>query len=338
MHIKRYTLVVAIFMVAVGWYIYGFITQASMPLEIYTIHLPSLPIAFWVMVPVFLIYLATVAHMLYYSMIASLRLRKYRKDSERLIDALQYTYLGKKERTNVYKTERYALLGKLLDNSQLIPNETLVHVGNEKIDTVLELLRDLNSGESVALTKYALLKNNPLVIKNQINQMESGELKPETVLSKSVNYDEDVCRHAFVKLIPLKPLYELEKHKEYMSKASLFIILERIDVDKNKLEVKEDALYNLLIALPLDEKEYVKAAKTLHGKLDPEQRIRLFEKLSDRDESAMPALLYTLFDLEMVDRADEILSRSLPEEYLNCKAYRALKDSPQNFSIDLFIK
>lgn len=338
MHIKRYTLIVMLIMIVVGWYIYGFITQASMPLEIYTLHLPALPIAFWVMVPVFLLYLATVAHMLYYTMIGTIRLRRYKKDSEKLIDALQYTYLGKKGRNNVYKTKRYALMGKLLDNSKLIPNDTLVHVGDEKIDAVLAMLRDLQAGKSVALNKYQLLTSNPLVIQNQINQLNAGELKPGSVLAKAANHDDAVCKHAFVKMIPEKPLYELEKYKAYMSKESLFDILDRVNTDKNKLDVSDEALQALLIALPLEVKEYIKAARILSGSLPPEQRIRLFEQLSERDETATPAYLYTLFDLEMVDMADEILARSLPEEFIRCKAYRALKDSPQHYNIDLFLK
>lgn len=338
MHIKRYTLFVMIFMIVIGWYIYGFVTQQSIPLDINIIQLPSLPIAFWVMVPVFLLYLVTLSHMLYYSMVGSFKLRKYRKDYEKLTDAWQYAYLGKNGRDYLYKTDRYALIGKLVDQSEITPFTSLSHVGDEKIDKVLALLRDIKAGTPVALNKYGLDKSNPLVIQNQINRMEKGELKPEEVLIKTQNYDEQVCKHAFVKLIPIKPLYELEKYKMYMDKESLFTILERINEDKNKLDVSTESMINLLTALPLDDKEFVKASKILSGELVPQQRMEIFELLSEKDETAMPAYLYTLFDLEMVDHADEILKSSQPDEFIGCKAYRALKDSPQKFSIDLFIR
>lgn len=338
MHIKRYTLFVMIFLIVIGWYIYGFITQQSIPMDLKIVHLPSLPIAFWVMVPVFLLYLVTLSHMLYYSMVGSFKLRKYRKDYEKLMDALQYAYLGKNGRKYLYKTDRYALIGKLVDHSEIHPFASLSHVGDEKIDKVLALLRDIKNGTPVALNKYGLDKSNPLVIQNQINQMNKDQLKPSEVLMKAQNYDEQVCKYAFVKLIPEKPLYELEKYKAYMDKESLFSILARINEDKNKLDVSTESMISLLTALPLNDKEFVKASKILSGDLVPQQRVEIFELLSEKDETAMPAYLYTLYDLEMVDHADEILKSSQPDEFIGCKAYRELKDSPQNYSIDLFIR
>jgi len=69
----------------------------------------------------------------------------------------------------------------------------------------------------------------------------------------------------------------------------------------------------------------------------PDERIKLFKLLSDKSETASPAYLYTLFDLEMIAPAVEILENSQPEEFIYFKAYKALKDCHQNFSIDLFI-
>ena len=69
----------------------------------------------------------------------------------------------------------------------------------------------------------------------------------------------------------------------------------------------------------------------------PEQRMKLFETLSDEHEDAMDSYLFTLFDLEMLAPANAILDISLPDEYMNFKAYRALKESNQHFNINLFV-
>ena len=58
---------------------------------------------------------------------------------------------------------------------------------------------------------------------------------------------------------------------------------------------------------------------------------------AEDSEVATPAYLYTLFDLEMLAPAEEILENSQPDEFIYFKAYKALKDCNQNFSIDLFI-
>ena len=51
----------------------------------------------------------------------------------------------------------------------------------------------------------------------------------------------------------------------------------------------------------------------------------------------MDAYLFTLFDLEMISLADEILQNAHPDEFENFRAYRALKECGKNYSIYLFV-
>ena len=338
MHIRRYTLGVMVFMIIVGWYIYGFITSQSVPIDLHALHLPSLPVAFWVLVPVFLLYLASVAHMLYYSVVGAFKLRKYQKDFDKLIVSFEDAYLGRSKRDHLFKTERYKLIGKLIDSSSMTPYDLSAYLGNEQIDKVFAMLRDIENGKAVDLKKFNLDKSNPIVVHNQMNQLEDGSLKPENVVNKTDFYDQAVCEQAFEKMIHSQPIYELEKYRSSMTKEALFNVLKSVSIDKNKLGVSNESLLTMISAIKLDPKEYIEATKTLSAEIKPEQRMKLFEILSEKDEKAMPAYLYTLFDLEMIDLADEILHNSQPDEYLSCKAYRALKEAKQNFSIDLFIK
>ncbi len=87
----------------------------------------------------------------------------------------------------------------------------------------------------------------------------------------------------------------------------------------------------------LDEKELIKASTMLAIGMIPEQRMKLFETISETNEEAMGAYLYTLFDLELLAPADEILDNTQPDEYLRFKAFRALKESNKNFNINLFV-
>ena len=134
------------------------------------------------------------------------------------------------------------------------------------------------------------------------------------------------------------PLYALEKYKSRMSKEALFAILERINAEEKTLEISNESLMALMSEVELSEDEYIEASKVLAANMVPDQRIKLFETLSEKNEKAMPAYLYSLFDLEMIAPADEILEISQPDEYTAFKAYRALKESRQHFDIDLFIK
>ena len=69
----------------------------------------------------------------------------------------------------------------------------------------------------------------------------------------------------------------------------------------------------------------------------PEQRIKLFEQLSDKNEEALGGYIYTLYDLGMFSTADEILDNSQPGEYIYFKAYRSLKECNKNYDISLFV-
>ena len=117
----------------------------------------------------------------------------------------------------------------------------------------------------------------------------------------------------------------------------LFNILSRVNDEKNTIEISNDSLASLFENLDLDSDDYVKISKTLGLGMIPEQRIILFETLSSTNDKAMDAYLYTLYDLEMMAPADAILEISQADEYINFKAYRALKESNKNLNINLFV-
>ncbi len=338
MYIKRYTIAALIFIILAGWYVYAFITQDSMSLDFFGIPLPSLSIALWVVLPMILLYLASVFHMAFYSMLGSFKLRKYEKDYEKLIDAIIEAYLGKENRNHVFKTPRYKLLGELVDNTVLFPSQTLsADTANEKINNVIKLINNIKSGEVVELKKYSLPADNALVIQNERNRYKKGDISAEDILSHANKYDRNLCVEAYTDYVKTAPLYAIEKYKEFLTKEALFIILQRVNASENALEVSNDALLALFEELDLDKNDYIKISTVLAGGMLPEQRIKLFETLSEEKDEAMDAYLYTLFDLEMLAPADEILENSQPNEYLNFKSYRALKECNKHFNINLFI-
>lgn len=150
MYIKRYTIAAFILIVLVGWYVYAFVTQASVSIELFGITLPSLSIAVWVVVPLLVLYIASVAHMSIYSLLGSLKLRKFEKDYDKIVDAIVDAYLGKDNRSHSFKTQRYKLLGALVDNATVQPvGELDVNVDNTKVSEVLSIINDIRDGKSV---------------------------------------------------------------------------------------------------------------------------------------------------------------------------------------------
>jgi hypothetical protein len=338
MHIKRYTIASLIFIVLVGWYIFAYITQNTISIDFFGIQLPSLSIALWTTIPLVILYIASVLHISFYSMLGSLKLRKYEKDFDTLVDSIAEAYLGKENRKHSFKTDRYKFLGELVDNTIFFPSETLSsHTSNEKINSVITLINDVKNGNVVDLKKYSLSTENDIVIHNERNRYKKGEVSAENILNHSTKYANSLCEEVYADYVKTASLNMIDKYKRFLTKTALYDLLARINSDENSLEIINDVLIDLFSLLDLDKKDFMEISLILSKKMVPEQRMRLFEILSEKSEKAMDAYLFTLFDLEMLSAADEILENSQDDEYMNFKAYRELKESNKHFNIDLFI-
>jgi hypothetical protein len=339
MYIKRYTIAAFIWIALVGWYVYAYVSQNSMSIDFFGIPLPSLQVALWVILPLIVLYLASVAHMTFYSILGNFRLRKYEKDFEKMINAIIDAYLGKNDRSYSFKTDRYKLLGTLLENSVVFPKGNISgKINNEKVDNVLKVIESVKNGEVVDLKPFNLPADNDLVLQNIRNSYKKGELKAEDILANASKYPESLCKEVYSDYVKFASVATIEKYKEFLTKDALAIILSRINADENTLDISNEVLISLFKKLELSKQDYIELSVEL-SKTDmiPEQRIKLFEALSDEHEEAMDAYLYTLLDLEMVAPAKAILENSQPDEFENFKAYLALKECGKHYNITLFI-
>ncbi len=339
MYIKRYTVAAFIWIALVGWYVYAYVTQTSVSIDFFGIPLPSLAVALWVVVPLVVLYIASVLHMSFYSVLGNFKLRKYEKDYEKIIDEIADRYLGKEQKHYNFKTERYKLLGTLLENSIIYPTGDLHgKIKNEKIQKVLDAIETVKRGEVADLKPFNLSMDNELVIQNNRNMFKKGELKADEILSNDKKYSEQLRKEVYIEFVKTAAVADIEKYKQYLNRKALDIILSRINADENTLTISNETLVSLFDEIELTKEDYIELSKKL-SKTDiiPEQRIKLFEILSEKHEDAIDAYLYTLYDLEMLAPADAILDNSQQDEYQNFKAYRALKECGKNFSIDLFV-
>ena len=338
MYIRRYTIASLLFVGLVFAYVYTLVTQNSVGIDLFGIDLPQLPIALWVVVPLLLFYVASVAHMAYYSLAGSWSQRKYKKDYETLVNELRDIYLFTPKESYDFKTDPYNTLGHAISNVKLEIKESYTNSGNAKLDTILELISQIASGKSADIKKLNLDKENPLRIKNDLNRLKNGDINSEDILSKSDRYGKAVLKEAYKAFVKTSPLYAIEKYKEHMSKETLMTVLSRINAKEYALEASTEALVALFNEVELNENDYIAASALLSTHMIPDQRIKLFELLSEKDERAMEAYLYTLFDVEMVDKASEILDNAQEDEFVPFRAYRSLREHNQNYNINLFIK
>lgn len=341
MYLKRYTIASMFLMIFVGWYVYAFVSQDTYAIDFFGIQLPAMSIAVLVITPLVVFYIASMLHMSFYSFINTLEQRKYKKDYDKFLDAIRDAYLGKNSKEHSYKTPAFSLLGMLINNSTVFPNSSIVfkedNEKTQKIEPILKLIDSVKNGEVVDLKKYNLETDNPLRVQNDKNRYKNGKLNAEKVLNSKNKYSEELSKKVYVDFVKDAPLYAIESYSEYMTKEALFKILSRINADENTLEVPNDNLIELVSKLDYSISEYIDMSKALSLHMIPEQRMKFFETLSEKYEDAMSAYLFTLFDLEMLDLAKEILNISQEDEFLNFKSYLDLKECGKNYNIELFV-
>ncbi len=337
MQLKRYTIASFIFIILTGIATYS-ITKETVSFDLLGGHFPNFPVAFWVVVPVALMYFMSLLHMLFHTLIGSLKLRKLERDNEKMLASLADTLLGVSGRNSTYKSEAYKLMGKVIDNSLLMPYEALREVGDEKIDEALRLLRDVKAKKKVDLKKFTLSQTASISIENNLNRLERGELAADEVLSRIDTYGEIVAKRAYESYIKTASVGSVLKYKHLFSITSLCQFLERINSSNNGVEMSSEELFSLLQGLKLTSKDYIDISVAMSKNMIPEQRIRLLEMLGETNDDAMEGYLYTLYDLQMIDTANEILTNTSKDDYLIFKAYRDLKRANKHYDIALFLR
>ena len=133
-------------------------------------------IAVLVLVPFVVLYLASFFHMVYYSVRNFFSLGNYKKDYESLIEVIVDELLLK-QKAHTFKTERYKLLGKVLESTAMVPKGDLQVTENEKINAVLTVIQDITEGKVVDLKKFQLDADNELVLLNQKNRIQNPILR-----------------------------------------------------------------------------------------------------------------------------------------------------------------
>lgn len=337
MQLKRYTIGSFILIILVGLAVYSINTQ-YISFDLLGINFPNLPIAVWVMVPLGLLYLASVLHMAVYVLVGNFKLRRLSRDHEKMVDALRDSLLGVSERNYVFKSDAYKFMGKLIDNSLILPYETLRDIGNEKIDEALILLADVKAHKKVDIKKFHLAHSTSLMIQNNLNRLERGELTADEVLSRHDTYGDVVCIKAYESYVKTASMGSVIKYKNLFTKSSLFTFLARINNAENGIEMNNEEAINLIKSLKLTNHDFIDLSIILAKNMIPEQRIRLFESMSEQCDDVMEAYFYTLYDLQMIDTANELLNNTAHDEYQIFKAYRDLKRSNKHYDIAIFFR
>ncbi len=334
MGMKQYIGFGLIFIIAVGVYVFSFI-EGRYSLSIAAINI-SLPIALWVILPTLLLFLATIAHLMFYGTKNFVKLRSVKKDGERFTEAAKGALLGKDVATE-YKTDIFKLPGEILPflNIDRAKAEK-PRAYHDDIQDIIDAKRKIAAGEVVDLSKFKLNADNALVLDNARNRLKEDRTYATEILKKCD--DKVLCETAFKEFALYASKSDIEKYQKEPSREILNIMIDRINAEKDPIDLDDEEIIEYVRDLEFTKDDFIDLSKRMKSRVNPDRMILFVEKLAHSYPlRANEAYLYIMFELQMMDKARELLIHSNEDEYLIYKYMLFLKDHGQNFDTDLFI-
>ncbi len=336
MHLKRYTFFSILLIALIGVVVYSQL-ETKYTFDILGIPV-TLPVAVWVIIPMVLLYFASLFHMAYYSFKGYLKGKKYKKDYETIIKSI-FNAILREPKINSYKTAEFKNIGSITDRSNIILNEYNFDWKDDTLRKAVQYVKDIERGEYIDIKEIKFSPNNPIYIKNLENKMLEEPTYSGVILKKCNEFPKETCIKALKTFITYAEISKIKDFAKIFDKETLYELIDIAKNEERKLDLNvTDLIYILQESkIKMDQKDYIDLAKTVKELFLPDERLKLFELLKNSDEKAESGYIYTLFDLEMIDKAKDELENSEDNDFLNFKAFLQLKECGRNYPLELFV-
>jgi len=319
------TVGIFVYMIHPGNYSYN---ELGFPLE--------LPVAVWIVLPMFVLMLASLLHMMFYGTKNFFKFKKWEKDTDTLDDALYWALLSEPQ---AHKFN----LPKLKQTASLLSVATIklngrVEETSEKLNEALSIVSAIEKGEYVDLKAKKLSRvlsaENPLVKQNILNRLAEDETFAEEVIQDKLSYDESIFKIAIKKFASTTTFVQAQKHLNAFDKESLLILLERV-TDEDNLGLTKEILDKFIINLEssLECSDYLKMSTLMMRQLSPIENLALWKEYQTKYSKAEIAYLYLLFEYEMIDKADDYLREHGENDFKRFRALYDLKKEHKKYKI-----
>jgi len=334
MRIGLYILASIILMAIIGMFVFTFNPNDykhilfSMPI--------TMPIAVWIVVPMFLLMLASVVHMMFYGTKNFFKFKRWEKDSSTLTDALYWSILNE-PREHKFNLKRLKESASLLQVANIRLNGTIDGV-SEKIQSALNIISELDKGNCVDFRDkklaHELSPNNPLVIQNHFNCLSKDESFIEIVLQNRDSYSKEVFEKALNIFVNTTTFPKAKKYVDVFDVDNFMKLISRITYDED-LELTQPILDEFISSLSSKFKcsDFLLVADIIKKQFSPDETLKLFKTYEKTYNKAQTAYLYLLFDYEMIEKAGEYLHEHDAHDFMRFRALFDLKKEHKRYKI-----
>ncbi len=332
MGLKKYVVLVVLFIVLVYGYVFS-LELGDYKVTVLDISV-NLPIAVWIILPLALLFIATLGHILFYGLLGSLKQRAVQKDHENMVMFIKSNLLGKTFNKK-FKTPGFKSLYNVLKQFELQLKDETFSSTDEELNKIVANIKDIHNGKFVDDKSVKFTEYSDISTENIINKVNENIDFAQDVLKKSENYNINVVRQAFINVLEQKSMTTMKKlfKNIKLDKELAFRLFEK-DAKNPDFGLTNEEIVKIVKDLDLTTEEYLTLAKIYETELKPDEIIALFENLSNQIEKAIPAYLHVLFEYEMIDKVREIVEATPEDEYTAFKALLDLKDAGKHYSLD----
>lgn len=330
MGIKKYIGFSILIILIIGAYIY------TMESGIYKVTLLGisleLPIAVWVIVPMTILFIASVLHLMFYGSINYCKQRAVCKDESTIVEIIKSLVL-QKTNSKKFKTKGYKNAASILSQFDVDVKEDSFTSGDEELNKIVGQVKDIKAGKFINDKTLKLNPDTALFKQNMINKVTEQIDFALDVLKRVDQYSDEVVRVSFLNVLENKSMTTIKKvyGNVPLDKETAFKLFIK-DVENTDFGLSKDEILKLTKSLSYSKEEYLHLAKIYKDGLSPDKLLELFEKLSEDDEAATDAYFYVLVELEMIDKTRELLTGYNDNEFLSFRALLDLKDAGKHYS------
>lgn len=337
MGIKAYLFFSFLLLAIVGIYTYSVVPSEN---TYYTLTMfgssLELPVAVWFIIPAFVLLVASVAHMTFYSVKNFFTKRLMKKDYDSLITEIRYTLLGE-EKEFEYRSDSFKSLSIAVKRMKFNPKSEDTKTGEKEIDEIYEILEKIRDGVYVDLKKFRLRSDNELLNQNRLNFDKNDKKSINEVLKHCPTLDNTACKQAFDALLNQASYAEIKTYKYQLSSEMVLGLLKRFADKEDKFTLSIEEIKELLETNNLDTNGFLITAKTLKNVLEPDTLLKLYDNLQLKNHNATFSYLYILFELRLIDRAREFLDGTDEGDFEKFKILLFLRDNGKFVDTDYLI-
>lgn len=336
MGVKRYFILATVFVIAIFIFIKSLAIESKYTISILDYSL-TLPVTYWIITPVVLLYVVTLFHIFYFGFKHFLFVSRIRSDKNQFLKHLQAKMYAARFEPKL-KTEFFSVPVKVMKNLESFNvGPRIVDTEHEVMNRSLVILRKIHNGEVVDIKGIKLGYENPIKRLEFHNRLKSDKMFARNILSLADDLGDDLTNEAYKTYASFARLQDIKQFDKYLTKEIFIIIIQRLNEVENGLKLTDEEIITLLSKLDLNAREYVNMARELKLKVAPDSLINIFERVMERDEVATKTYLYVLFDFQMFDRIRDFFNTSKDPEYKKFKYMLYLKDQGKHFNIDIFM-